>query len=524
MAVKNAIIIGGKIVTDADSCDVTAASGDLDSTAHFSAMIPNYNGQHKTDFNVGDVVEIYADDNTNPLEDMFTFTFPMTFSNPTKIFLGVVDSIQFQGEEYDEKIMISGRDYTSRLQDITIEPNTFSNTEVSVIITNLIAAEVPEITVNHVMTTTKTVTNIRYNHLSVYDAIKNLAEYVDYVFYVDVYKDLHFEPKGTTVSGITLDNTNILTAQFENTKSQMANSIWIYGDRQLSGVPQEAFISNGVGSVYTLQYKPHNTVVKVSGTQYKGGIFQMFSTPTSGVQYLVDYDNKNIILASGTVAGDNRAGSLVQITVDYQRDIPLIRLGENQQSILLYGKKEKVIVDKNIKDPRMATDMLKAELSEHGLPVIQGELTLQGIDFLQPSSTVIVNLANQNIVNQVYTILETRYSFNPQNNESGEVLSVTVSQKISTLMDTLKQMQLDINKLKSADIDTGTNASRLLTATGSAHARVSYWQIATRPIYAPFILGSPGWGELGSNITAPQTYLGEAGSGNFVIQASGGEA
>ena len=86
-----------------------------------------------------------------------------------------------------------------------------------------------------------------------------------------------------------------------------------------------------------------------------------------------------IIWTSGTTIGNNIPGSLVVSTVNYDRSVPIVKFGDEEPSIATYGPRSKVITDKNIKDPRQATDLVLATLGEYAYPSKQGDIKIQGV-------------------------------------------------------------------------------------------------------------------------------------------------
>ena len=51
----------------------------------------------------------------------------------TNIFVGILESIEFSGQENTQICTIKGRDYTARLMDVTVEPSIYTNSEISTI-------------------------------------------------------------------------------------------------------------------------------------------------------------------------------------------------------------------------------------------------------------------------------------------------------------------------------------------------------------------------------------------------------
>ncbi len=450
----------------------------------------------------------------------------------TKLFTGIVEDIKFLGKGMNEKLTLKGRDYTARLMDSTVEPEVYNNVEISLIVKDIIDKYVNDITYNNVDVTTRTLDHITFNQVPVYDALRQLAEFANFYFYIDVNKDLNFKERDTVSSGVILNNTNVTKSDFKETDKELFNKVWVYGDRILTGI-HEDFTTLGpasTGSEFGVSYRPHNTAVAVNGSVYQGGVFEMtVGAPLSGTQYLVDFDGKNIVFVSGTQAGDNVPLSGNDIDVDYNRSTPIIKYGEDRASISQYGPHTKVIQDKSIITPQAATDVLVSVLSNFAKPLTQGRFVLHNLVNLVAGNTIVVDMPFQDINNEAFTILQSRYVFTKSTNLSDQVLEVKVSKKIKNFLDTIKELMLALRKLQSDSFETADVISRLEFGTGSFGVRVKDWEVRTRTLGSSFILGTPnsnpggeGYGGiLGSVLASGINFLGDSRTG-FTIQQSGG--
>jgi len=232
MVVTSVMYVNGLKTTDNISLDITSATGVNNSASSFKANFNNERGRNKTAFTVGDEIFTFADDTVDVHTYAFPYTFDFTLLN--KLFTGIIEDVNFTGKAEKEKVTISGRDFTARLQDATVEPVVYNDTEVSVIVKDIISNNVSDITTTFVDVTTTTLGNIAFNHTPVFDALKKLADLSGFYFFVDSDKVLHFKNKGSIVSGSTFDNTNIVKSIFKTTDKEIANKVWVYGGRQLA--------------------------------------------------------------------------------------------------------------------------------------------------------------------------------------------------------------------------------------------------------------------------------------------------
>jgi len=498
------LTIGGTTYTTQKEINIDRSIGDYNSSSSFEIVFDNIRGIYNDEFSLNQEVIIYADNDINP--------------PTTKIFTGVIENIEYQGEEQDEKIILIGRDYSASLQDITVQPTIFISRDAGTIAKAIVISNAGGVvTTNNIDTSTgTTIEKIAFNHKSIFDALQQLAEISGFYFYVDVNKDVHFEVKAGTSSGITLNNTNVIGARFRNDDSDLFNKIWVYGDRVLTG-NTDAFTADGAGSVYTLSDKPHNTRVTAAGSLVEfGGVFEMDNPHfKSGLKWVVDFDNRYVIFVSGTAAGDNIQASGIAISIDFERSTPILSFKTDATSISTYGTKVKVITERNAKSYAHAESIATSYLAEHKDPRIQGDATIYGLLNLIPGNTIIVNLPNHNISSQTYTILNVSYKLNPQNILNGTIMEVSLNKKISDFTDVMKDQMMRLKTVETGNLDG--MLSRLETATNDITTQVHY-EIYTRGIGSAFIFHS----NTNDKFNSPAALLGEV-RGVLTFNQSGGD-
>ena len=473
MTIYTKMTVNGSRIDNIKTSQILKSTGVNNTSSKFVATLDNTNGKLANSFTIGDTVELFAEQNINP---------------PTnKIFSGILENIRFPSHGLFQQTEISGKDFTSELIDRTVEPEIYTNLPAGSIVKDIISKYTDNITVNNVQDSTTTIDRRTFNHTPVFDAIKGLAETAQFTFYIDSDKDLHFVPINSESSGYTFDNTNVMQAKIKEQRNTVFNEIWVYGDRTLDSFKEE-FISDGAGSVYTLEHKPDNTIIDIGSplseaTRNKGAIYKLNILPESGTDYLINYDDLQIIFVSGTTLGySSIPASGALITIDYQRTLPIVKVGRDQTSIDKYGKRVKVITDKSIKDPETAQQKLSTELNENNRPKKEGNIDVKGFFNITPSQTTIINLPHQDVNNQTYEILEAQYNFNKQNNIKETVLSLKVNKKIDDITDTIKKLINDVQTLQSQDISDADIITRFEFTMGSIGIRQSGVIVSTRNI------------------------------------------
>lgn len=502
MVINTKLTVNGTTISEAKDINVERNIGDFNAISNFTAEFDSPYGRNATKFSINDEVKIYADIDS-----------PAT----TLIFTGIIETINFEGEGTQERLSISGRDYGAVLMDMTVQPIVFKERDAGEIAKVIIQSNsVGIVTTSNVDTSSgTTITKISFNHKNLFDALQELAKLSEYVWYVDENKDVHFEARSGVSSGETFDNTNVFAGDFKTDDKQIFNKVWVYGDRILTGATDVGGI--GAGSVLKLTDKPHNTRVFVDSVlQEKGGILGVVDPSTdTGIKYAVDFQEKDIVFLSGTGVGDNiPASGTSNIQVDYERSTPILKFRQDVPSIINYGPKTKVIIDRNIKNFEEANEKATSFLAENKDIAIEGNLELKGIIDLTPGNTAIVNLPNFNISNQTYDILSVKYAFTKINCLDERVVRVTLNKKITDFVDTMKDQ---INRMRNVEAGPleGT-LTRLETAIDTVPVD-SHWEVYGFNIGSNFVLHSAKHGLFHDS----NSRIGKSDAGSTLFQSGG---
>lgn len=492
MTTHKKIDINGTEFTEIVGGNVTKAQGDNNSSSSFKLELTNYSGKNAGEVVEGDEVEIFLE------KDVFPPT--------TKIFTGIIETINYRGDKNRETITVQGRDYTSVLQNVTIPPEVYVNEEYSVAIKDFMSKYVPGITTNNVQTTGITFDRKQIIHKSPFDVLRDWAREINYYFFVDVDKDLHFVPKNSESSGITADSTNILEANIKESITTVRNEIWFYGGNYKVAAPTKIFSPDG-GSVFDLDFPPFNTNVSYLGSIRQGNVAELNLTPPSGTDYTVDFDNAQIIFVSGTDAGDNIPTSGTgSVVINYDRNRPVVKFAEDTASqVITKGPVSEVLTDDSVKDPNLGTDIVRAALKNNKDPKLEGSIALKDIVVAEPGTTIVVDLSTHNVNNETFAILETNYSLDPDDLLADEVIMLKLNERLKDITDIMKEILLATRGVQTQNIDTTSVVTRNQFDTGSMGFRVKSWKVSTRDIGSSFALGNPDNGVLGSvnGIAAP---------------------
>ena len=452
------------------------------------------------------------------------------------VFRGILDNMEFVGQELDQKVNLRGRDYMARLLDNKIEPTVYTNTEVGSIVKDIIKNNLTDIGSNYVQSTTTNLKRIAFNQTPIFDAIKQLSDFSNYSFYTDAQKELHFEFIGSDPVNKVLGSDSIIRLSYNKTREGMANKIWVYGDRYLAAAPTENLsvgspsVGGNLGSVFTLTFFPHNTQISILGTIRKGGIYQLENTPSSGNVYLVNFEDKQLIFPSGTTFGYYLPSSGGSIIADYDRSLPIVKYAEDRPSISSFGAKTLVITDKSIKDPNTAVDILNEKLLLTQ-PINNIEVEMKGWHNINPGQNINVEMGDFNLSTSGLPIIEVNYNLTPETALNEKIISLKLENRQIDLTDKIRDLKKKIDALEAQDKSSADFFTRLEYATGSMLIVGSYWELRTRFMGSSFVLNDV---SIGSLVPAERVALGRLGSqtgslcflgdsrGPLTVQISGG--
>jgi hypothetical protein len=332
----------------------------------------------------------------------------------------------------------------------------YTNQTIAAIIADFAANFSSGFTTANVMCTF-VVTNIVFNQVPISQAIKKLADLVQYDWYVDADKDIHFFPKYTELSPFNLTDTsgNYVNDSLQTTMdgTQLANQVKVRG-----GTYQGATFSDTItvkGSVtksWVLPYKFDVTTltIAINGVSKSVGIYGQDTFATKDVLYR-DAD-QSIQVNSALNDGDTIAFSGTPL-------IPVLAIASDSPSITSYGVREKLIEDSSITDLNVARQRAVAELTAYKDPLQGGKFDTYTAG-LRTGQTININSARRG-VNTDYIIRTV--TFAPRAPSSFvytvELITIKTFTLIEILQSLLQPVQLPIDPNEVSEIikvDLGT--------------------------------------------------------------------
>ena len=294
---------------------------------------------------------------------------------------------------------IKCKDYTTDLDSILVA-QTYESKTIAYIIADLIPAGFTTTNVAGTLVVDKIVFN--YEHVS--DCIKDLAKLVNYDWYVDYDKDIHFFPKNTEASpfNVTDSSSEVVggSLQIDKNNSQLKNLVYVRGGEYEGNSRTEEVVADGEGDVIKLgnkfSTKPTVTLDTGGGPAAQSiGVEFLEDFADGPYDALWDFNQKYLRFDSTPNAGDIIAATGTPL-------IPLIVQVEDSASKASYGEKDFLIVNKNLTDQTTARDRGAAELDAYKDGVTEGGF-ISYEDGLRSGQTIRINSTLLG-VNELYLI------------------------------------------------------------------------------------------------------------------------
>lgn len=369
----------------------------------------------------------------------------------TKIFGGRIIRIDREVESPGvEKFSVSCKDYVEDM-DGFLAVEDYQEKTVDFIISDLLSkyANGAGFTVNNVDCDI-VIQRILFDAKPISKCIDELAELVNYQWYIDPNKDIHFFAKGTEEAPFELtdSNGNYIFSSLKLTEdySQVVNSILVEGGTfkgetvKIDFKVLESDVDEERESFSTIEHFAEMPKVYVNDVQKTVGVNNLDKAEDFDI--LWDYNQKIIKFRE-----DNRPGLFDKITLEGSVSIPAIFIATDSDSISEYGKKQIKIIDKSIDSFQEAAQRAAAELDAYKEKLTDGSFTTYNSGLV--SGQQIHIQSDLRGIDQYFVIK--RVSFRMKTYNSFEYDIDLITQKTMGLVDFLQKQVLD--KDKEVDVD-----------------------------------------------------------------------
>ena len=288
-----------------------------------------------------------------------------------RIFGGVITTITDELEGASSiRFKVTAPDYTFFLnRKLAVER--YEGQTINYIIADLVTKYAADFTVSNVMANI-VVNSIAFNRITLSECLRKLAELVNYNWYVDYYKDIHFvASNGEPAPFNAVDGNYIrdsLTTQRDIT--QLRNRVTVAGGEVPTIARTVHHAGNGTTATFATQYKFATLpTVTVGGVSKTVGVD--FKDLDASFQCMWDFNQKVIRFTAGNIPADPGTGTNIEIT-----GAPLLPILVNipdSASIASYGEYEFAITDKNITTENQAIERALAELRAYANSISEGQ-------------------------------------------------------------------------------------------------------------------------------------------------------
>ena len=317
-----------------------------------------------------------------------------------------------------------------------------------------------------------TVTDIVFNQIPISQALKRLADLVQYDWYVDPYKDIHFFPKYAELAPFNLTdssgNYNNTSLQTVEDGTQLANEVLVRGGTYQGAIYTDTITVKGsVTASWVLPYKFDETTltITIDGVSKTVGIFNQDTFASKDVLYR-DTD-QSIQVENPLSDGDTIAFSGTPL-------IPVLAVAADSTSIALYGVREKLVEDTSITDINTARQRAIVELKAYKDPLGQANF-----DTLTPGlhvgQVININSARRG-VNDDYIIRQVTFQIYTPTSFIYSVQAVTV--RSFTFIELLQQLLMpaatpidpnEVSEMIKTDLQTLTLAESITLHSSPDH-------------------------------------------------------
>jgi hypothetical protein len=210
---------------------------------------------------------------------------------------------------------------------------------------------------------------IAFNYEQPSKCFQQLAQLVNYDWYVDHNKKIYFFAKTTLTAPFGLTDTSenyyFNTLKLKSDAVNIRNVITVRGGSYLGNLDKEEQVADGTQLNFLQAYQYNTVYVKVDSVSKTVGID--FIDDPADYDCLYNFAEKTVKFKAGTLPA---AGKVVE--VGGYPYIPLIIKVQDNPSIALYGKFEFKIVDKSLDTKAAARARGRAEITQWGYALVDG--------------------------------------------------------------------------------------------------------------------------------------------------------
>lgn len=246
--------------------------------------------------------------------------------------------------------------------------DSFENMTVDAIISSIVSDFITGFTITNVNAPVE-IGFIAFNYEYPSKCLQQLAELINYDWYVDENKDIHFFSKNSSVAPFALTDDNgkyyFNSLNIKKSVTGLRNTIVVRGGTFQGDLTTENQKADGGQTTFTWAYQYSNVAVTVGGVSKTIGIDNI-TDPTT-VDCLYNFAEKAIKFRA-----DNLPAANSVVALSGNPHIPVIIKLEDRASVAEFGTFEYKIIDKSINTKQGARDRAKAEILSYAAELEEG--------------------------------------------------------------------------------------------------------------------------------------------------------
>lgn len=239
----------------------------------------------------------------------------------------------------------------------------YNDTTLGAVATDIITNFTSGFTID-VPATTPAVKTVRFNYEQPTTCLRKLCDAVGWDWYVDASNVVHIAPPGSTAAPYVADEVSghIIpkTLNFDRNILELKNVVYVRGGEYEAPIAAvdavDKYEANGIDNTFPLVYRYGETQVTVNGVAQTVGVD--FLDDPLDFDCLYNYQEKLVRFPDGTLS----AGQIVRVFGNAK--VPLIVQAEDSASVLAYGVREHVEIDKSINSTTEAEVLAGARLDQ----------------------------------------------------------------------------------------------------------------------------------------------------------------
>lgn len=393
--------------------------------------------------------------------------------NGTRLFGGVITTIDTELTGANTvRNKVSAIDF-SFLLNRKLVTKRYTNQTINAIIADLVTNFTTGFTVVGVVANIN-VTSIAFNRITVAECLRKLADLVNYSWYVDYFKDIHFFAGTTQVAPFIVTSGNFINESLKLSRdiSQIRNRVLVQGGEVANPVQSVRHAGDTETTTFPTQYKfATRPTVTVNGAARTVGVD--FLDSDASFQCMWDFNQKYIRFTAGNIPALPLPPATTNILITGNPLLPLLVNVPNPASINQYGEWEFAITDTTIITEQQAIDRAIAELRGYANSITEGSFETYTAG-LRSGQVVRITDALRGI-DEDFIIQKVGYSFLSPSGTYEGVWSVTVATLktvgiISVLQKLLLKEDLSVDEQKVLlsyleFADTATTVDSLITSS-----------------------------------------------------------